>query len=98
MENYAIISGIISLVTLIVFFVMASNISAIRTILAKGVVENEKYIQAYNAGELKEFQGKKHEALDSYKEAQWYISKKGNNVNLQHKQMIEDKISQLTKS
>ena len=73
MEAMTFISALISLITLIVFFVMASNIGSIKNILQQE--ENKNYTSVYNAGELKEYVGKDQEALDLYMESYFLVSK-----------------------
>ena len=97
MEIFGIISGIISFITLIVFFVMSGNVGAIRR-----TVENLKqkeepiinYAAPFNLGELKEYQGKNQEALDCYMEAYFFLNKyiKKNPTDVNYKQN-KDKIA-----
>ena len=75
LEIAAFISGIINIVMLIVFCVMASNVSAIKKILEAQRVKNLNWSNAFNNGALKEYQGKNQEALDCYMEAYYRISK-----------------------
>lgn len=70
----ALISALISLITLIVFFVMASNIGQINKKLDTKTAERD-YIVAFNKGELKEYLGKKEEAMDCYMESYFLFSK-----------------------
>lgn len=70
------LTGLIGLVLLIVFLVMADNLGKIKRTLDLMRAENRvNYIKIFNKGELKEYQGKNAEALDCYLEAYYYISK-----------------------
>lgn len=105
MENlgFAILFfGAIGLITLITFFIMSSNVTKIKKLIEHKET-NINYSKSYEIGELKEFQGKKAEALDSYKEALFYVNKfisknPGCTTELKNKKTIEDKISTLSGS
>ncbi len=96
-----VISAIVSFITLIVFFVMAANISKIKEILIKGnAPTNPKYIDVYNHGKMKEYQGKNPEALDLYSEAYYLLAKaieqnpKSSGL-IQHKETIAGRIKSI---
>lgn len=111
MENMAFLlalPAIIGFITLIVFFVMSANIGAIKNRLetmdamlrAKMPNSSLNYIVAFDKGELKEYLGKKQEALECYMEAYYLIHKfiKKNPTatdNKAHKELIENKIKSL---
>lgn len=104
MEDAAIISALISLVMLIVFFVMAANIGRIKNILISqtesGSSGNVAYVEAFNRGEIKEYQGKTQEAIDCYMEAYFLFhkySKKNPKISglEKHREMIQVKIKAL---
>lgn len=98
MEGAIIISGIISIISLIVFFIMSKNVAEIRKNLE--AIGGNSYASAYQKGELKEFQGKKDEALDYYNEAYFIILRliriqKNLAVYSKNKEKIEKKIVML---
>lgn len=57
MEIIPVISGLISLITLIVFFIMSSNISAIRKTLEsiKQKDDSMNFARPFNTGRLREY-------------------------------------------
>lgn len=80
MQEALIFSGILNLIMVIVFLVMAGNISSIKKMLQASLSGSSNdpstlYINPYKRGALKEFQGKKAEALDCYMEALFYIKR-----------------------
>jgi len=77
MEIVAFISGLISFITLIVFFVMSGNVAQIKRLLESSKQKEEpiNYATPFNLGDLKEYQGKKQEALDCYMEAYFNLNK-----------------------
>lgn len=105
-QLFSLLSGIIGLITLIVFFMMSSNISKIRTLL-ENLNTNKpttSYVTPFNMGELREFQGKKQEALDCYMESYFLVNKfikKGNvegldmSKDIKNKELIKSKIVEL---
>ncbi len=102
MEIIAFLSGVISLITLIVFFIMSSNVSKIKKIVEglKHKEQRNNFGKPYKLGQLKEFQGKKQDALDCYMEAFFYLNdyiKKNptDEMNLENKQLILSKIEAL---
>jgi uncharacterized membrane protein len=76
LEFASFVTGLIGLITLIVFFIMSKNISSIRKTL-EGMNTDKPigYANAFNMGELREFQGKKQEALDCYMESLFLLNK-----------------------
>jgi len=71
-----LLTGIIGLILLIVWLVMADNIGTIKKTLQAIRVDNSmNYSKVYRRGELKEYQGKDQEALDCYLEAFYFASK-----------------------
>ncbi|CAN5147956.1 hypothetical protein BH09BAC5_BH09BAC5_19030 [soil metagenome] len=101
MQTITGISAFVSLLTLIIFFTMAANISRIKKLIEfNQPKQNLKYIDIYNEGELKEYLGKNQEALDCFSEAYFLISKimKSNpntHEGTKHKEMIVSKIKSL---
>lgn len=99
LQTSMIIISLANIVMLIVFCVMAANVNAIKVMLRRKETLI-KYIDVFNAGELKEYQEKKVEALDCYTEAYFLISKytKANPQTpdaSKHKEMISAKIKLL---
>lgn len=98
MEGMTIISAIISLVTLIVFFMMASNISRIRTLIELNSSNGQvTYQSLFTKGELNEFKGKSNEALDCYMEAFFIFDRIKNKTSqdLKNETLIKAKIASL---
>lgn len=104
MKNFELLSlilGIFAIVSIIAFWQIAINVSKILKHLNKTTSPESPYANSFNAGEIKELQGKKQEALDCYIEAGYLISKMikklpENNSLLEHKKMIDDKIVSLS--
>jgi hypothetical protein len=107
-EIVVLISGIVSFIALMCFFIMGSNIGAIRKQIEKLIKEQEtekqivNYSKAYNDGELLEYIGKKDDAIFKYKEAHYLISKLIKKIGASvganeksHLEMIETKLKSL---
>lgn len=106
MQDAMFISGLIGLISLIAFIFIAININKIKIMLENKEQEKKStnYANPFNMGELREFQGKKQEALECYLEAYFNFRKlekscieKGlkmeNGTN--HKEKIKAKIIEL---
>jgi|GEM_PF-4729300 len=83
------LAGILSIIILIIFFVTAININKIKKILEESNKKTSGYAEAYNIGELREFQGKKQEALDSYMESYFFVNRfikkvQSENINIKY--------------
>jgi hypothetical protein len=78
MEEILIISSLVGIITLIVFFDMAYKIGTIRDtlkMLDAKISDNNKidWRSAYNQGERKEYLGKKDVALECYMDAYFLL-------------------------
>lgn len=94
----ATLSAILSLAMLIVFFVTASNIAAIKRTLMNALPNSQPYIEHYNHGQLNEYLGNKQAALNSYRIALFYSNnvKVPTDTDRRNKIIIEQKISELS--
>jgi hypothetical protein len=94
-EGALFFSVTLNLIVTIVFLFMASNISKIKKLIEHKET-NINYSQCFTIGELKEFQGKKEEALDAYMEALFYVNrflaKNPTQQELKNKETIKGKI------
>lgn len=103
METAAIIGGALGFVMLIVFFITASNVGSIKTLVEKNAEKKTHYSEYYDLGELREFQKKKQEAIEAYTAALFFVSRHidGNPKDLaalKNKEKIKEKIALLEKS
>jgi hypothetical protein len=70
---------ILNIIVAIVIFVIAARLGDIKRMFSEHRWENQHtYVSLYHNGELKEFQGKKSEAIDCYMEALFILNKRPN--------------------
>ncbi len=102
MQGIAIIGGLVSLITLIVFFILAARVGAIKTLLEMRAAPSEGptiYGRHYEEGELAEFVGDKQHAIVCYKTALFYVNKVASpsDSDKRNKVQIEKKIAELSR-
>lgn len=74
MDGALLITGVISLIVLIMFFVLVGRVGAIKTLLEQRS-NNTGYAKYYEQGELDEFLGKKEAAKESFRSSLFLAQK-----------------------